>query len=141
MTARRLAHEVGRPRVVKRDGRWAVVWAVPVNDGWICLTTHRADYRAAIAHALTVGHITAGPVEPATPTRTIRFIIPTEETRMNPDCLQGKHHARSGTAWDDQADTLTTCTCPCHTTTPTVTPTGRVRPQPKDDGSVPVTGL
>ncbi len=33
---------------------------------------------------------------------------------QNPDCLNGKHRACSGTAWDDDLDDLCPCGCPCH---------------------------
>ncbi len=37
---------------------------------------------------------------------------------MNPDCVQGKHPACAGDAWDEEADERTTCACECHLTSP-----------------------
>lgn len=33
---------------------------------------------------------------------------------MNPECRDGKHANCDGSAWDDEADELTSCTCQCH---------------------------
>lgn len=33
---------------------------------------------------------------------------------MNPDCINGKHTACAGDAWDDDTDSLTDCKCWCH---------------------------
>lgn len=61
---------------------------------------------------------------------------------MNPDCRAGKHHACSGTAWDEDRDELGTCSCTCHRpgSFGRVTPTGRVVTDPPT-GTTPVTGL
>ena len=33
---------------------------------------------------------------------------------LNPDCAGGKHPACAGDAWNENADTITSCECPCH---------------------------
>jgi hypothetical protein len=33
---------------------------------------------------------------------------------MNPDCVNGKHHACRGDAWDLSADAPAECACDCH---------------------------
>lgn len=38
----------------------------------------------------------------------------TPSASLNPDCVQGKHRACSGTAWDDAIDDLVACACACH---------------------------
>jgi hypothetical protein len=44
-------------------------------------------------------------------------VTPDVPDAINPDCLDGKHAACSGTAWSDDLDVLTDCLCDCHNTT------------------------
>jgi len=63
----------------------------------------------------TFSHRPAPQTAPPAGSTQVAFTAPEPcPAPRDPDCVQGKHRACSGTAWDEDADQLTGCACPCH---------------------------